>query len=489
MQALGVGLVYWQELEPLFAAGRELVQVLELEAQTLWEKSGRRGALEYRVNDGLLERIAALPQAKLVHGVGHPLGGLVDDPIDWTSAFAHCTTMLAPAWASEHLSFNRYRPDHGAVGDAATVAETSFLLPPRQTEAGVAIAARNVRRLREVAGVPVAFETGVNYLRPRTDELPDGHYFAAIAEHADCGILLDLHNLWANERNGRMPLREVLATLPLERIWELHLAGGSALDGYWLDAHDGLVDPELHELAAEVIPRLPNLGAINFEILPQYVERTGIDRIARQLEHLQDLWALRRPLHVIAPPHDSLHAVPPAAPSWPDAAALLDVQRWERSLGALALGLPPPADALPGMDAAGGAIFEQLVREFRAGRIVRVLRYSLLLLLRELGAARVDALIRAYCRACPSDIFTAVEAERFAEFLRGKLVDGSLALPLLDEVLAFERAMIAASLWGRDATLHWSVDPVQLLERIEAGEPLTTLARMPLEMQVEGLGA
>lgn len=486
MQALGVGLVYWQELEPLFDGG--LVQVLELEAQTLWEKSGRRGALEYRVNDGLLERIAALPQAKLVHGVGHPLGGLADDPVDWTAAFAHCTEVLAPAWASEHLSFNRYRP-----GNGAPVAETSFLLPPRQTAAGVAVAARNVRRLRDVAGVPVAFETGVNYLRPRADELPDGAYFAAIAEGADCGILLDLHNLWANERNGRMPLREVLADLPLERIWELHLAGGSALDGYWLDAHDGLVDAELHELAAELIPRLPNLGAINFEILPQYVERTGLDRIARQLEDLRDLWALRRPLHVMAPPSDaasdSPHAVPRAAPPWPDGAALLDMQRWERSLGALALGLPPPADALPGMDTAGGAIFEQLVREFRAGRIVRVLRYSLLLLLRELGAARVDALIRSYCRACPSDIFTAVEAERFAEFLRDKLADGTIAVPLLDEVLAFERAMIAASLWGRDATLHWSVDPVQLLERIEAGRPLATLARVPLEMQVEGIGA
>lgn len=485
MQALGVGLVYWQELEPLFAGG--LVQVLELEAQTLWEKSGRRGALEYRVNDGLLERIAALPQAKLLHGVGHPLGGLVDDPVDWTGAFAHCTAVLAPAWASEHLSFNRYRPGTGPA--SAPVAETSFLLPPRQTAAGVAVAARNVQRLREVTGVPVAFETGVNYLRPRADELADGAYFAAIAEGADCGILLDLHNLWANERNGRMPLREVLAALPLERIWELHLAGGSVLDGYWLDAHDGLVDPELHELAAELIPRLPNLGAINFEILPQYVERTGIDRIARQLEDLRRLWNLRRPLHVTAPPHDSPHAMPRAVPPWPDAAALLDMQRWERSLGALALGLPPPADALPGMDAAGGAIFEQLVREFRAGRIVRVLRYSMLLLLRELGATKVDALIRAYCRACPSDIFTAVEAERFAEFLRGKLADGSIAVPLLDEVLAFERAMIAASLWGRDATLHWSVDPVQLLERIETGEPLSTLARMPLEMQVEGIGA
>jgi uncharacterized protein len=60
-----------------------------------------------------------------------------------------------------------------------------------------------VQRLRNELGVPLAVETGVNYLRPRRDELPDGEFMAALAEDADCGILLDLHNVYCNERNGR----------------------------------------------------------------------------------------------------------------------------------------------------------------------------------------------------------------------------------------------------------------------------------------------
>src|SRR6185312_12432178 len=60
-------------------------------------------------------------------------------------------------------------------------------------------------------------------------------------------------------------------------VWEVHLAGGMALDGYWLDAHSDAVAPALLELTAEIVPRLPNLGAIVFEILPQHLPRIGID--------------------------------------------------------------------------------------------------------------------------------------------------------------------------------------------------------------------
>ena len=65
----------------------------------------------------------------------------------------------------------------------------------------VAVAA--IRRLRADLGVPLAFETGVNYLASRPDEMEDGEFVAAVAERADCGILLDLHNIYTNAVNGR----------------------------------------------------------------------------------------------------------------------------------------------------------------------------------------------------------------------------------------------------------------------------------------------
>ena len=148
-------------------------------------------------------------------------------------------------------------------------------MPPLQTEAGARLAARNITRRAAALGKPFAFETGVNYFAPRPCEMPDGEFFRTIAEAADCGILLDLTNLWANHKNGRADIHDVLACLPLERVWEVHLAGLEFAHGHWLDAHSNAVDDELVEIASDVVADLPNLGAIIFEIAPDRVDRFG----------------------------------------------------------------------------------------------------------------------------------------------------------------------------------------------------------------------
>lgn len=81
-----------------------------------------------------------------------------------------------------------------------------------------------------------------------------------------CGILLDLHNIYCNALNGRQSVEQFLSALPLERVWELHVAGGFEVDGYWLDAHSGAIPPPLHAICAYVVPSLPQLKAIVFEL-------------------------------------------------------------------------------------------------------------------------------------------------------------------------------------------------------------------------------
>ncbi|MGZ4706955.1 MAG: multinuclear nonheme iron-dependent oxidase, partial [Acidimicrobiales bacterium] len=158
--------------------------------------------------------------------------------------------------------------DDGPFGSA-------FFLPPRQTPGGVEAAVAAIAALRADLDVPFSFETPVSYLQPRADEIPDGAFVAAVAETADCGILLDLHNIWTNERNGRQSAREYLAQLPLERVSEVHLAGGLERDGFWLDAHSGGLAPELEALAAEVLPQLPELRAESANRLGEQPRHVG----------------------------------------------------------------------------------------------------------------------------------------------------------------------------------------------------------------------
>ena len=123
--------------------------------------------------------------------------------------------------------------------------------------------------------------------------MPDGDFVAEVAEAADCGILLDLHNVLCNARNGRQSVEAFCDAIPLDRVWEIHLAGGVSERGFWLDAHSGLVEPVLMDLVADLIPRLPALGAIIFEIMPEFIPATGLTAIGKVLGQLNDLWSAR----------------------------------------------------------------------------------------------------------------------------------------------------------------------------------------------------
>jgi uncharacterized protein (UPF0276 family) len=203
---LGPGAIYFRGFGSTFRENADLIRVAEIEPLPLWTKgtvsnaSPRGGAAE-------LEAVAALPQRKLTHGVGYPLGGLLCDQDAHIEEYRRWAHGLESAWTSEHLSVLD-------IAGARGVRSCGFLMPPLQTEEAAALAAGNIVSRAEAVGLPLAFETGVNYFAPQSFEMEDGDFFAAVAQAAGCGILLDLNNLWINEKNGRATVESVLRKLP-----------------------------------------------------------------------------------------------------------------------------------------------------------------------------------------------------------------------------------------------------------------------------------
>jgi uncharacterized protein (UPF0276 family) len=449
MRELGVGIVYWPALAPVLRS-RDLCAVVELEPQSLWEKVAGPHGYRYRLNEPLLDEIAQLPHPKLMHGVGQPVAGTTDDPVAYLPLLRRMVDRLDPAWVSEHLSFNRVM--HGA-----NVVEAGFLLPPVQSPAAARVAAQNIGRYSAALNRPFAFETGVNYLRPRDDELVDGQFFAAVAEHADCGILLDLHNLWCNERNGRQSVLDALSQMPLDRVWEVHLAGGMPFRGYWLDAHSGGVSPALLELAADVIARLPQLGALIFEIIPEHLHAIGLDGVQRELEQLHALWQRKPVLRVR--PDQRMECATARIASSEDVAETRDA---ERRLQARLI------DRSDSDSDDGVSVLRALIGEFRAANLAKTMRYTLTALLSALGSHETHALLDQYFRQAPPDAYPAIEAERFSRFLDDRR-DMLGAVRYLHEVLAFEAALLSATVRAQSTDLEWSVDPTALLDELQSG--------------------
>jgi len=331
--------------------------------------------------------------------------------------------VLSSPWVSEHLSFNK-------ANLSGAVTRTGMLLPPLQTQQGVECAVQSIRNYSAALNRPLAIETGVNYLRPHDFEMSDGSFIRQVAENADCGILLDLHNLWTNERNGREKAVDVIAELPLDRVWEVHIAGGEERNGYWVDGHCGAVPREVRELAYAVIPCLPNVGAITLEVFPAYLPQVVPDEVRREITAMRKICSLPKRGFVGA---SRQRAAPnggePRVEEWEQALAEGILRRSSTSSIGRILRTDP---ALP--------LYSELLEEFRSSMLGTALGLTTRLLLFHLGDKGMHDLLSMFWQQFPPEMSAAAEAIRFGQFLSAK----QPAVPLLEEILSFEMGALRA---------------------------------------------
>jgi uncharacterized protein (UPF0276 family) len=444
----------------LFRTNGDLIRVAEIEPQIFWTKPTSPGA---QPRGSSLERrqIAALPQRIVTHGVGFPVGGTICDHEKHIAEFRAWNQELAPPWTSEHLSILAL---HGAAG----VQPCGFLMPPLQTDSSVKLAAQNIRRRQAAVGLPFAFETGVNYFLRRDCEMPDGDFFTAIADEADCGILLDLTNLWSNQKNGRARLADVVARLPLERVWEVHLAGLELERGYWVDAHSGGIDPDLAAIAGDVISGLPNLGAIVFELAPDRVSGLDAASYLKQIETLHRLWEKARwpPANPRPIAFEAVSSKP-----WSDVTPDVTPEIWERVIAHRMLpasdrpAAPVGEIPLTPADEERFSLYTYLAASFRTGAIADLLENTIRLLLLAIGKKEVCDLLDRYIAATSPVAFPTDEALQFRRYIDAH----PLPVPGFEEMLKFEAALIEAAADGTivRATFHKDIDV--MLTELAAG--------------------
>jgi uncharacterized protein (UPF0276 family) len=462
----GIGVVYSPRIARILDF--DLVDVLEIEPQIFWHPTGVPDD-PVRVDLELFSQLRALPQHKLVHSVTLPVGNSRPHDPGELQLLAQSVAALGAPYASEHLSFNR--SDAGRLW-------TGFLLPPRQDENGVEVAAARLDEMRRAVGVPVAFETNVNYLRPQQDEMSDGCFIRSVAEAADCGILLDLHNLLTNERNGRDTLGAVFDEIPHERIWEIHLAGGMPYRGYWLDSHSGRIEDELFAATREIVDACPNLRAVVFEMMEQYIDESVRDALRDDLLRLRALWAERRRARGVAV-RSSAHG------NLRREADLSRVRRREETLGALAIGQQPrdPDPAIVSDPAT--ALYADLVASMREGALYEGTPFLLRLLLASLGHAATMNLLSEYCASTVPAPFGGDETRNFLVYVRDRALD----IPHIAEILDLEEALNAVQRTGEEQIVAFDCDPVALLAALAERKipPLAAPERFHVIVSTNGL--
>jgi len=179
----------------------------------------------------------------------------------------------AEGW-SEHLAFVR----GGGI-------EIGHLAAPPRTEASIEGARRNIERASRIIGCTPLVENIATLVVPPASRLDEAEWTHRIVCGTGAGLLLDLHNLYANAVNFGDDPHTLLRRFPLEQVAAVHLAGGR-----WIDGPNGarrLLDDHLHDVPPAVFELLRELGCLAPQPLTVIIERDGrFPPIARLLEQL-----------------------------------------------------------------------------------------------------------------------------------------------------------------------------------------------------------
>jgi hypothetical protein len=282
---LGVGLPYFPEL-PSDVYRNGTVDFVEVTPEILC-RVRRDGTLDLLPDKLARAKRVCEGLPIVVHGVDLSIGSAERCNAAYLELLDRFQAEWPFLWHSEHLGFQTIPSGHEHT------LNTGVPLPLPATIEAVRLVAGRSAEIQRRYGVPFLLENPAHYLPelPSDPDIGDDiGLMNTILERAGCLQLLDLHNLWCNAVNFGYDPRDAIRRMRLERVGEIHIAGGSWQDGFWVDAHDGRVPAPVWDLLEFTLPRAPNVGGIVFEVLGEYLSRLGVDGIAGELARARAIW-------------------------------------------------------------------------------------------------------------------------------------------------------------------------------------------------------
>jgi uncharacterized protein (UPF0276 family) len=154
------------------------------------------------------------------------------------------------------------------------------------------------RRLQDLYGVPLAHENAAYYVRCPGGDMSEAAFLAELVNYAGTFLLFDLHNVYTNSLNHpEFNVLDYVNTIPLERVVEIHLAGGSWHDGLYHDWHDSSIPEPVWELLEIVLERCrPGAVILEFQGRAHHPDTRVMNAandteiIQRDIERAQGIW-------------------------------------------------------------------------------------------------------------------------------------------------------------------------------------------------------
>lgn len=180
----------------------------------------------------------------VLHGVSLSIGG--SDPLDreYLAQVKVLADRVQPRWMSDHLCWSR----HNGV-------QLHDLLPLPFNEETLRHVVTRVRQVQDILGRRFLLENVSSYVEWQTSTMTEWEFLSALAEEADCLLLLDVNNVYVSAHNHGFDADEFLAGIPAGRVAQVHLAGHSNDGDLIIDTHDAPIIDPVFELYGRAIRR------------------------------------------------------------------------------------------------------------------------------------------------------------------------------------------------------------------------------------------
>lgn len=181
----------------------------------------------------------------VMHGVSMSIGST--DPLDmnYLEQLKALINRVEPLWFSDHLCWTGV--DHKNMHD---------LLPLPYTEEAVTHIADRISQVQDYLGRQMLIENLSSYITYTQDAMTEWEFLSAVAQRADCNLLLDVNNIYVSSYNHHFDPVDYLEGVPHDRVWQHHLAGHENNGNLIIDTHDHpIIDPvwNLYEKTAKLI--------------------------------------------------------------------------------------------------------------------------------------------------------------------------------------------------------------------------------------------
>jgi uncharacterized protein (UPF0276 family) len=241
-------------------------EYLEAISENFLDRGGRPAAV--------LERVRRDAQIVL-HGVSLSVGGTDAIAREYVRGLATLARSIEAAWVSDHLCFGTFGGHYA-----------HDLWPLPYTEEALEHVVARVGEVQELLGRRLLLENVSSYVEYRASVMQEWEFLAAVAERADCLILLDINNVYVSARNHGFDPRAYIDALPARRIAQLHLAGHSDHGSHAIDDHGSRVCDTVWDLYRHALRRFGPVATIVEwdENLPPLAELENEAAIARRIE-------------------------------------------------------------------------------------------------------------------------------------------------------------------------------------------------------------